>query len=116
MQVQGLHAVSPKDDCPHCTEEHILTLEAFAETHVNDPCQDCAHKGENWICLQCQTVRCSRYVQEHMVMHHVESDHPIIFSFADFSFWCYKCDSYIIHPLLNHNKFYHYQKFEEGLT
>jgi hypothetical protein len=24
-------------------------------------------------------------------------------SFADFSFWCYECDSYVIHELLTHS-------------
>jgi hypothetical protein len=30
-----------------------------------------------------------------MVKHFDEKDHPIVLSFSDFSFWCYKCDSYI---------------------
>ena len=40
------------------------------------------------------------------------------FSFADFSFWCYECDSYVIHESLKHhskdipNGFYS-QKFGE---
>lgn len=40
-------------------------------------------------------------------------DHPICFSFADFSFWCYKCDSYVVHPLLNHTEAFYLQKFAE---
>lgn len=44
-------------------------------------------------------------------------DHVIAFSFADFSYWCYGCDSYVISDdLLDHdrpgvkNSFY-FQKF-----
>lgn len=42
--------------------------------------------------------------------------HPIVFSFADFSYWCYACDSYVIHPLLNQARYFHKQKFPEELT
>jgi len=49
-----------------------------------------------------------------MVDHNTETDHPIVFSFADFSFWCYKCDAYLEHPLLNHIEFFYAQKFEES--
>lgn len=49
-----------------------------------------------------------------MVAHNRENaDHPIVFSFADFSFWCYECDSYVVHPLLNHTEQFYLQKFAE---
>lgn len=41
-------------------------------------------------------------------------DHPICFSFADFSFWCYACDSYIEHPLLKHTMHFYLQKFTDS--
>ena len=42
----------------------------------------------------------------------------LVFSFADFSFWCYACDSYVIHQLLNHQtnqvpEGFYIQKFGE---
>ena len=37
--------------------------------------------------------------------------HPIAFSFADFSYWCYACDSYIEHPLCNAMEYFYEQKF-----
>lgn len=117
LQFGGFHAVTPKKDCPHCTEENIAPNEAFADVHVNDPCPDCDHCGENWVCLKpdCKAVRCSRYVKSHMVTHNQQNqDHPICFSFADFSFWCYACDSYIEHPLLTHTKAFYLQKFGEN--
>jgi len=105
MIAQGFHAVTPKRDCPHCTEENIAPKSDFEGKHVNDACAtgDCGHKGENWICMKpgCKEVHCSRYVKSHMVEHNTAQDHPIVFSFADFSFWCYKCDAYLEHPLLN---------------
>lgn len=65
----GFHAVEPKRDCPHCTPENIAPKEAFEGVHVNDPCVDCGNRGENWVCLKPgnPTVRCSRYVNSHML-------------------------------------------------
>lgn len=112
MNFQGLHAVVPKKDCPHCTPDNIAPKEAFEGTSVFDQCFRCDHKGENWICLKpgCRTVACSRYVHQHMLQHqadHPGHGHPITFSFADFSYWCYACDSYVEHPLLNQARFFH---------
>jgi len=33
------------------------------------PCEDCENRGENWICLECQKIFCSRYVKGHMAAH-----------------------------------------------
>ena len=115
--MQGFHAVSPKTDCPHCTPENIAPKEQFTDVTVQTPCVDCNHVGENWVCLkpECRTVRCSRYVKSHMVSHRMDnSDHHICFSFADFSYWCYSCDSYVVHALLDHSKFFYEQKFGDA--
>ena len=118
MQVEGFFAVSPKRDCPHCTPENIWPIENYIKRSINDPCIECNYKGENWICLKpnCGAVACSRYVKSHMVDSHraQNQDHPIVFSFADFSFWCYMCDSYVQHVLLNHMKVFYNEKFPEG--
>ena len=103
--MEGLHAVSPKSDCPHCIEENITDYTDFeSKKNVNDPCSyaGCGVSGEVWICLKCTEVFCSRYVHGHMAKHNTEVGHPICFSFADFSYWCYECDSYVIHKLLDH--------------
>lgn len=72
---------------------------------VTDPCTKCGISGEVWLCLACGDVQCSRYVHGHMSTHNAESGHPLVLSFADFSFWCYICDSYVIsEELLNHQK------------
>jgi uncharacterized UBP type Zn finger protein len=97
-------AITPKRDCPHCVIENIAQIEEFTAKTRGDPCFECQSCGENWICLRpgCGTVACSRYVNSHMAKtHHANNaDHPIVFSFADCSFWCYECDSYIEHILL----------------
>ena len=107
LDTGGLHAVEPKRDCPHCIPENIAPKEEFEGIHVNDPCGECGHQGENWLCLKpgSRIVRCSRYVNSHMLSYYFDNpDHMIVFSFADFSFWCYVCDSYVVHPSLNHTE------------
>ena len=38
-----------------------------------------------------------------MAQHNTQNpEHMLAMSFADFSFWCYECDSYVIHELLKH--------------
>ena len=118
----GFHAVVPKKDCPHCTEDNIAPNSHFEGSNVFDPCKYCSHEGENWLCLKpgCKTVACSRYVKSHMVQNHQsevpELEHPIVFSFADFSYWCYACDSYVEHPLLKQAAFFTEQKFGLNAT
>jgi len=99
VKVEGFFAVSPKRDCPHCTEENICLKSQLTGKSIKDPCVECKYIGENWICLKpdCGTVACSRYVESHMAdSHHAKNpNHPIVLSFADFSYWCYECDSYV---------------------
>lgn len=106
LTIGGFFAVEPKRDCPHCTRENLVNNEELVGKSVDDPCGDCGNVGENWICLKpgCLKVLCSRYVKGHMLDHQEKNpnhSHPIAFSFADFSYWCYACDSYVEHPLCN---------------
>ncbi|EAS07868.1 SIR2 family histone deacetylase, putative (macronuclear) [Tetrahymena thermophila SB210] len=93
-------AVEPKLDCPHFEQLNVITLtEVFNDMTLetlNKPCKTCNHIGENWICLHCTDIFCSRYINKDMAKH-VESnqEHCLVFSFSDGSFWCYKCDNYI---------------------
>jgi len=107
--------VTPKRDCPHCTPENIAPKEEFKGVHVNDPCPDCGNVGENWVSLKpgSKVVKCSRYVRSHMLEYFEETNYPIAFSFADFSYWCFICDSYVEHPLLDHAGYFFEQKFAE---
>ena len=113
--MEGFHAVTPKLDCPHCTDEHILDKDEFMEENapkVHDTCKECGIGGEVWICLACKDVLCSRYVNSHMLDHFNKTNaegrpHPICFSFADFSYWCNLCNEYVEHQLLQHKKVFY---------
>ena len=92
----NLYAISPKTDCPH------LGVINFDEISYNlskglltAPCKDCQATEENWMCLICSNVYCSRYSNSHMIKHNEATKHNIALSFADGSFWCYTCDSYV---------------------
>lgn len=64
-------------------------------------CKSCGDSTENWICIACGGVFCSRYIGAHMSEHNSETKHPISFSLSDASFWCYECDSYITSMMMN---------------
>eukprot|EP00771_Trimastix_marina_P000268 gnl/Trimastix_PCT/1280.p1 GENE.gnl/Trimastix_PCT/1280~~gnl/Trimastix_PCT/1280.p1 ORF type:complete len:532 (+),score=133.72 gnl/Trimastix_PCT/1280:155-1750(+) len=92
----GMFAVEPKRDCPH-----VARLAAVQPEIEMRPCEVCGDNRENWICLLCNRVFCSRYVNEHMLQHYQENtEHCIGGSFSDLSFWCFACDSYIEAPEL----------------
>ena len=93
--------------CSHFTDSKRKDGMAKSDTNEDGSCP----QGENWICLECGVVRCSRYVNAHGVAHWEktkESDpdgHCIAVSFADLSAWCHVCGSYvrnaeILDPLL----------------
>lgn len=106
--LMGFFAVEPRKECPHCVPgEFILPVEEFADCTINTPCADCGHTQENWICLKTKRVGCSRYVNNHMLQYYEKTGHPLVLSFADFSFWCYACDSYVISKHLNHVKHFY---------
>mmetsp|Transcript_14332 Transcript_14332/g.10365 ORF Transcript_14332/g.10365 Transcript_14332/m.10365 type:complete len:125 (+) Transcript_14332:61-435(+) len=88
----------------------------FEDKNVSDPCSRCEENLglENWICLRCKEVNCSRYVRSHALEHYNETQHPIAFSFADFSYWCYICDSYVVNrDFLTHTERFYSQKFSD---
>jgi NAD-dependent deacetylase sirtuin 2 len=80
--------------------------------------------GENWLCLTCGALLCSRYANGHAKMHwedtksedciddeavgktgvnygnHHSSGHCVAVSLGDLSVWCYECGAYLVHPSL----------------
>lgn len=50
---------------------------------------------ENWLCLHCGAVRCSRYANSHNIQHWRDSGHNISLSLRDLSVWCYACNKYV---------------------
>ena len=95
---QAANLVMPLSWCPHLeTIKKEFKLEDF---DIKRKCKTCENEGENWICLCCHQVYCSRYVNEHMVFHSIESEHLVTISFSDISCWCYGCDDYVDNDIL----------------
>lgn len=96
----GGFAVYPKTNCPHLLPSHIDSLNRLSEEKkdliLSNSCSECQDQSENWFCLECNLIGCSREVKGHMAKHNSETSHSIALSFSDCSFWCYNCDSYII--------------------
>ncbi|XP_069142709.1 uncharacterized protein [Argopecten irradians] len=92
MGHQQMFAVQPLTWCPHLETVQPLPGPVL---DTEAPCLDCGNVGENWICLICYKVYCSRYVNEHMVIHGATEQHLVTLSFSDLSVWCYGCDNYI---------------------
>ncbi|XP_052280508.1 histone deacetylase 6-like isoform X1 [Dreissena polymorpha] len=95
--VQAMYAVEPLRYCDHLKEVSPLPE---CGLNVDDPCTECNATGENWVCLVCFKVFCSRYVNSDMVKHGKSADHPVVLSYADLSVWCYKCDNYLDNEIL----------------
>eukprot|EP00057_Strongylocentrotus_purpuratus_P015728 XP_011670202.1 PREDICTED: histone deacetylase 6 isoform X1 [Strongylocentrotus purpuratus] len=93
-----MHAVIPQPWCPHLDSD-VGPLPSTG-LDVSLPCKDCGDTRENWVCLHCYQVYCGRYVNEHMLMHGLESSHLMVLSYADLSAWCYGCDAYIHNEIL----------------
>ncbi|KAG4068297.1 hypothetical protein HA402_007817 [Bradysia odoriphaga] len=114
LQNEEMFAVYPLKTCPHLSS---LNPDLFDSIDTTKSCMECQSTSENWICLGCTQVFCGRFVNEHMLYHHLDSDHPLTLSFADLSVWCYKCDSYIDNPcLFKYKNLAHQSKFGEELV
>lgn len=105
-----MFAVVPLPWCRHM-EEGIAPLPPRG-LEAQDPCAECQHKGECWVCLRCYEVHCGRYINEHMLFHGLETEHPLVLSYADLSVWCYPCESYVHHAdMLPAKRAAHVSKF-----
>ena len=80
---QNANLVMPIPWCPHL--ETISENFDVKDYDVKRLCEICNNEGENWICLVCHKVFCSRYVNEHMVIHSAEAQHLVTLSFSDIS-------------------------------
>ena len=101
-----MYAVQPLPTCPHVREVSKLNPDEL-EIDIRAKCAVCEHTPENWLCLHCYKVLCSRYVNKHMVDHFNETSHCLTLSYSDLSVWCYGCDNYInsrnvdLHPYVS---------------
>jgi len=113
-------AIYPSKCCPHVLGSLNLktaaTFSVLTESLVN-PCGECDSTKENWMCLSCGLVSCSRYQNSHGEAHWLEKmcsasadsalapslspdTHCLALSFSDLNVWCYECGSYIKHSAL----------------
>ncbi|XP_042525135.1 histone deacetylase 6 isoform X3 [Dipodomys spectabilis] len=107
------YAVTPMPWCPHLGA--VCPIPA-AGLNVNQPCDTCGTMEENWVCLSCYKVYCSRYINGHMVSHYEASQHPLVLSCVDLSSWCYHCEAYVHHQDVLHVKTVaHKNKFGEDM-
>ncbi|XP_019485164.1 PREDICTED: histone deacetylase 6 isoform X1 [Hipposideros armiger] len=107
------YAVTPLSWCPHLVAVCPIPE---AGLDVTQPCQDCGALQENWVCLSCYEVYCSRYISAHMLQHHEGSGHPLVLSYVDLSTWCYQCQAYVHHQaLLDVKNVAHQNKFGEDM-
>lgn len=116
LQMQGgqqMFAVTPLSWCPHLSEVRPVPPTGLDS---QAPCSSCGDISENWVCLTCYQVECSRFVNEHMLYHRLETDHNLVLSYSDISVWCYCCDHYVDNPaLLEAKNAAHLSKFGESL-
>jgi histone deacetylase 6 len=99
--------VIPKQTCEHVQDLHLL--EEFNNID-NNQCIDCESTNENWLCLSCGEIHCSRYINNHGEGHWLFTlltdeqhniGHCLTISLQDLSVWCYSCKSYIKNIRLN---------------
>uniref|UniRef100_A0A146M156 Protein deacetylase HDAC6 n=2 Tax=Lygus hesperus TaxID=30085 RepID=A0A146M156_LYGHE len=111
---EEMFAVVPLRSCPHLPQIRPIPDNGI---DTNATCESCTQPNENWTCLVCYTTQCGRYVNEHMLQHHLETEHPLTLSFSDLSVWCYPCQAYIDNQALyNAKNAAHISKFGSQLT
>ncbi|XP_050363915.1 uncharacterized protein LOC126782662 [Argentina anserina] len=77
--------------------DHLASLSSDL-VHIPTPdthCNRCQHPSENWLCLCCKEVLCSRFVNKHMLQHYQQIHHCLALSYSDLSVWCFSCDAYL---------------------
>ena len=76
---------------------HVSSAPFDAAAALSARCSECGEADENWVCLTCHEVLCSRYKQGHCAKHsgqHAEG-HKIACSLSDMSFWDFAQEAYL---------------------
>jgi acetoin utilization deacetylase AcuC-like enzyme len=101
--------IIPKQTCEHVQYVHLYE-KLFSINNNNNQCIDCENSNENWLCLSCGEIHCSRYINNHGEEHWLFTlltdaqdnlGHCLTISLQDLSVWCYPCKSYIKNIRLN---------------
>ena len=84
-------AVEAITTCPH------IPTPISSKVFIDTPCKECNEPQENWQCLTCSTILCSRYRHGHMLEHFSNTkDHAVCLSYSDLSVWCFICENYVV--------------------
>jgi acetoin utilization deacetylase AcuC-like enzyme len=98
--------IIPKQTCEHVQYVHLCD----ELPSINNQCIDCENSNENWLCLSCGEIHCSRYINNHGEEHWLFTlltdaqdnlGHCLTISLQDLSVWCYPCKSYVKNIRLN---------------
>ncbi|KAE9552235.1 hypothetical protein FO519_004544 [Halicephalobus sp. NKZ332] len=111
---EPMFVVQMRDSCPHLASVKEVPKDFEKNLDLKGKCTDCEEKDENWICLNCYGLYCSRHVNGHSLRHFTENpDHCMVFSLADLSLWCHACDDYVDNPVaLPIRNIVHEKKFD----
>ncbi|KAM3761052.1 hypothetical protein ACB098_01G238100, partial [Castanea mollissima] len=77
--------------------DHLASLSSdLAHIPTPDtPCYRCQDPNDNWLCLCCKFVLCSRYVNKHMMQHFQQSNHCLALDYRDLLVWCFSCNAFL---------------------
>ncbi|KAI3880999.1 hypothetical protein MKW92_002618 [Papaver armeniacum] len=78
-----------------CDHLNSLSSQLSQIPTPDTPCNKCRNLVENWLCLCCKEVLCSRFVNKHMLEHYQEQNHCLALSYSDLSVWCFSCNAYL---------------------
>ncbi|KAG2629563.1 hypothetical protein PVAP13_3KG464900 [Panicum virgatum] len=74
--------VEARTSCPHLgTMPPAGAADLEGVPPPDSPCSRCHHPAENWLCLICKDVLCSRFINKHMLCHYQEKGHCLALSF-----------------------------------
>eukprot|EP00161_Ancyromonas_sigmoides_P001285 TRINITY_DN1108_c0_g2_i1.p2 TRINITY_DN1108_c0_g2~~TRINITY_DN1108_c0_g2_i1.p2 ORF type:complete len:232 (-),score=25.63 TRINITY_DN1108_c0_g2_i1:123-818(-) len=62
-------AVVPRTDCPHLASHVPISNAPIPADLARRFCAACGDFDENWLCLRCHKIHCSRYVMGHALEH-----------------------------------------------
>jgi uncharacterized UBP type Zn finger protein len=92
--------VIPRTDCPHLASasSKFIDVTKIIEK-LPAPCQSCKDERENWLCLDCGVILCSRYINGDMLRHRNDTKHSTVISLTDLSVWCFSCECKFVHGM-----------------
>ncbi|CAM9004088.1 unnamed protein product [Rhodiola kirilowii] len=87
-----------------CCHLDSLSADLAQIPSLDTPCSKCQGEYDNWLCLCCKVVLCSRYANKQMLVHYWETGHSLVLDFRSSDrwewpesrclwFWCYSCDT-----------------------